>query len=49
MHELGKTDAAARRDDVVAYVGSRALAVRGTIGVGGGQRWRQVLLHVNIV
>ena len=49
MHELGKTDAAAGSDNMVAYVDGRALTVRGTIGIRGGQRWRQVLLHVNIV
>jgi hypothetical protein len=49
MHVLGKADAAARRGNMLANVRSRALAVCGAVGVWRGQRWRQVLLHVNIV
>jgi hypothetical protein len=49
LHILRKTDIAPGVADALTNERHNTLAVRSTVGVRFWQRWRQIVLHVNIV
>ena len=49
LHVLRETDVAACVGNTRTNKRRHTLAVRGAVGIGFRQRWRQIKLHVNIV
>ena len=49
LHEFGEADAPTGRFDLLPDVLAYTFAVFGTVCVRLRERWRQIVLHVNIV